>query len=106
MYTTVDHDGVKREFPTKADLKAFESRQDQLYRQAIFDLHATLNVPGSDWFSTHVFKLIFKADRENQRRIARAFPLHWRVWTEWKSAPDKDAYLSGAHVREKSRAGD
>ena len=39
-----------------------------------------------DWFTSHLLRLIAKADEENRQKIRLGFPEHVDAWERWQAS--------------------
>jgi len=48
------------------------------------DLYASLRPrTETDWFSTELYRLIGKADRQNRAKLRQVYPEHVDAWENW-----------------------
>ena len=58
--------------------------------RAALDLYLTFEVgPHASHFTAELYRLISKADSSHRRTLAKAFPLHVRLYEEWMSTQDR-----------------
>lgn len=57
---------------------------------AALDLYMTFEVgPHQNYFTAELYRLISKADSSRRRTLAKAFPLHVRLYEEWMNTLDR-----------------
>ena len=52
-----------------------------------FEIDMAMSGKG-DWFTSHLLRLISKADVFNRQRLRRAFPEAVAAWDRWQASPD------------------
>ena len=50
----------------------------------VMEMNAAMGNYG-DWFSSHLLRLIAKADKVNRERIRLGFPDHVAAWERWQA---------------------
>lgn len=63
------------------------------YQSMKFDFFLT-RFCRADSFSAELFRLFYKADRGNQDRIGKGFPVHLKVFRDWEAAGDEREFFA------------
>ena len=61
------------------------NRSSEQIRDWCFEIEMAMSGRG-DWFTSHVLRLISKADALNRGRLRAAFPDHVAAWDRWQAS--------------------